>query len=146
MLFVPPLVPEASAVIPAGCCSPACGTVPLSHPHCTPLPGHAVHMLCNAATRCSQVEHRKRNEKRSPAWPTSGTDLVPIQQNRQEQWRPQNPGNFFSHSRCMAVHTASTPLGTHTFAARPTLKLRQPHTTFKHQHIFLQLLLKRTWS
>lgn len=61
---------------------------------------------------CSPAEQRKHNNKYSPAWPISGADLVPTQERRQEQWQPQNPGNFFLCSRCMGVHTASVPLGT----------------------------------
>lgn len=97
VLLVPPLVPEASVVIPVGCCSPACCSVSLSHPHCTPLPGHAAHVLCNAAKRCSQVQQKKKNhnKKCSPAEPMSRNDLVSRQESMQEQWQPQNTGNFF---------------------------------------------------
>lgn len=135
MLFLSPLVPEASAVIPVGCCSPACCTGPLSHPHCTPLPGHTAHVLCNAATRCSQVEQRKHNEKcsagliwfpHSKAGNSSGSRKI---------------SQFFFTFRCKDAHTSSSPVGTHLFAARAMLELREPHATSGHQHMFLQLLL-----
>lgn len=44
------------------------------------------------------------------------------------------------------VHTQPLLPWVHTFAARAMLELGEPHTTFRHQHIFLQLLLKRAWS